>query len=110
MLLPLEGGKPPSPLQCVGTEPFWSLSIEGSRTTFQTPEQKAIAAAIERIEPSRNSNLVWRVQPKGGPVTSATIEGQQACSDNMSDRVYSFSVRVETRDGQFLSGCCELGR
>jgi uncharacterized membrane protein len=108
--LQFEGGKPPLPLKCGGTEPFWSLLLEDRRATYQTPDVKATGADIGPFEPSRNSTIVWRVRPKDGPVASATIEARQACSDNMSDRIYSFSVRLETRDGELLSGCCETGR
>ena len=108
--LKFEDGKPPSPLQCVGTEPFWSLSIAGKSATYQTPDKDAVASAIGKIEQSRNSTIVWLVRPSSGPVSSATIEARQACSDNMSDRIYSFRITIETRDGQLLSGCCDLRR
>jgi uncharacterized membrane protein len=102
-----EGG-PPVPLQCLGTEPFWSLTLDGKRAIYQTPDLKPVTADSGPFEQSRNSTIVWRVRPAGGPVASATIEARQACSDDMSDRVYSFSVRVEMRDGMLLSGCCDI--
>ena len=105
-----EGGKPPSPLQCLGTEPFWSLSIDGNCATYHTPDKEAAASEIQKIEQSQNSTIVWLVRPSGGPVSGATIEARQACSDNMSDRIYSFRITIETRDGQLLSGCCDLRR
>jgi len=104
------GERPPSPLQCLGTEPFWSVAIDGNVLTYNTPDLKPIAAQVGSVQQSRNSTIVWRVVPKDGPVASATIEAHQACSDGMSDRVFSFSARVETRDGMFLSGCCERAK
>jgi uncharacterized membrane protein len=109
-VMSFEDGKPPSPLQCVGTEPFWSLSIAGKSATYQTPEKDAVASGIQKIVQSRNSTIVWLVRPSSGPVLGATIEARQACSDNMSDHIYSFRVTIETRDGQLLSGCCDLVR
>jgi len=103
------GGQPPLPLQCVGTEPFWSFSIDGGQSTFRTPETEPATAEIQKLEPSRNSTIVWLLRPGGGPVASAVIEARQACSDNMSDRVYPFRINIETRDGQLLSGCCDTG-
>jgi uncharacterized membrane protein len=102
--------QPPSPLQCLGTEPFWSFALEGNALTYSTPDLKPVAAQIGVVQRSRNSTIVWRVAPKDGPIASATIEAHQACSDGMSDRVFSFSARVETRDGMFLSGCCDNAR
>jgi uncharacterized membrane protein len=104
------GERPPSPLQCVGTEPFWSFTLAGDTLTYSTPDLKPVAAQLAAVQRSRNSTIVWRVAPKDGPVASATIEARQTCSDGMSDRVFSFSARVETRDGQFLSGCCDTAR
>ena len=104
------GEQPPSPLRCIGTEPFWSLVIDGDRATYSTPETKPRTDRIGKIQRSSNSTIVWRVLPNDGPVASATIEARQACSDNMSDRVYPFRVHVETRDVQLLSGCCDVAR
>lgn len=105
-----QGGPPPLPLQCLGTEPFWSITFDGKTAAYRTPEEKPAPAASGPFESSRNSTIVWRVRPSSGPVASATIEARQACSDQMSDRIYSFSIRVETRDGQLLSGCCERAK
>ena len=105
-----ENGKPPLSLQCVGTEPFWSLAIDSERATFRTPDKDALASDIQKIEQSRNSTIVWLVRAASGPVSSAVIEARQACSDNMSDRVFPFRVSIETRDGQLLSGCCDVKR
>ena len=104
------GPRPPSPLRCGGTEPFWSLVIDGDRATYSTPETKPRTDRIGKIQQSQNSTIVWRVLPGDGPVASATIEARQACTDNMSDRIYPFRVHVETRDVQLLSGCCDMGR
>lgn len=104
------GGPPPFPLHCVGTEPFWSLTLDGKRAIYRTPEIAEAASPVASFETSRNSTIVWRVRPADGPVTSAVIEARQACSDNMSDRVYSFRIHAETQDGQLLSGCCEVKR
>lgn len=108
--LSFTGGPPPFPLHCVGTEPFWSLTLDGKRAVYRTPEIAEAASQVASIEPSRNSTIVWRVRPADGPVSSAVIEGRQACSDNMSDTIYSFRIHAETRDGQLLSGCCEVKR
>jgi uncharacterized membrane protein len=108
--LSFSGGPPPFPLHCVGTEPFWSLTLDGKRAIYRTPEIAEAASPVASLEPSRNSTIVWRVRPADGPIMSAVIEARQACSDNMSDTVYSFRIHAETRDGQLLSGCCEVKR
>lgn len=110
LAMTFSGGQPPLPLRCVGTEPFWSFSIGGGVSTFQTPAIGPVASNSEKLQPSRNSTRIWLVRPSDGPVAIAIIEARQACSDNMSDRIYPFRVSIETRNGELLSGCCDVGR
>jgi uncharacterized membrane protein len=105
-----ESGKPPSPLQCIGTEPFWALVVDGDRATYSSPDVKPVTVSIGKIQQSRNTLTTWRLSMNGGPIASAIIEARQACSDNMSDRVFPFRVHVEARDATFFSGCCDLKR
>lgn len=102
-----EGDEPPSPLDCAGTEPFWSFEINGDRATFRTPEGTADVAAITDVEASRNSTVVWLVRLVNSPISSAIIEAGQACSDGMSDEIYPLRINMESRDGALLSGCCK---
>ncbi len=102
-----EGETPPSPLDCAGTEPFWSFEITGERATFRTPEGSADVAAIAAVEAGRNSTLVWLVLLADSPISSAIIEAGQACSDGMSDEIYPLRINVESRDGTLFSGCCK---
>src|SRR5690606_37078199 len=65
------GERPPSPLRCIGTEPFWSFTLAGNALTYTTPELKPVTAQIGTVQQSLNSTIVWRVTPKDGPVASA---------------------------------------
>jgi uncharacterized membrane protein len=44
--LSFSGGPPPFPLHCVGTEPFWSLTLDGKRAIYSTPEIAETASPV----------------------------------------------------------------
>lgn len=95
-------------LQCLGTEPFWNLSITPGTGTaqFSTPEA-----------PTPEVLTIGTRWPGGAQSTPAlALDGGflalrgQACSDGMSDRRYGIAADLYlTRDGAaHLSGCCTL--
>ncbi|MGH6787346.1 MAG: COG3650 family protein [Novosphingobium sp.] len=102
---------PPSPtpapaerFQALGTEPFWSVEVEGEQLRYVTPEnQPGTAFAAKRAR--ENSAQVW----------AGTLEGQSfvlriapgTCSDGMSDTVYAWTAQVAFGDTT-LSGCARL--
>jgi len=97
--------------QCFGTEPFWSLTIDGNATfdsasgadfTFGVTAQVSSANRTDR-------RAVLGRGPIGG--LSATIAAQ-SCSDGMSDRAYGLSIDavldLQTGGPRLISGCCSL--
>jgi uncharacterized membrane protein len=89
------------PLQCLGTEPFWSLTINSTRrATYSDPETKARRYAINEFRRvGRGAQM--RLGSTGRVAISAGT-----CSDGMSDNVYPYSVRATLPGGGNLSGCC----
>ncbi|MES2301608.1 MAG: hypothetical protein V4521_05975 [Pseudomonadota bacterium] len=94
--LPVERRGPPPilapvPLKfsAVGTEPFWSASVEGAKLSYATPET-----------PDGVAVTVTRKAAGAGVVYTGTIDGKplelevrrETCSDGMSDTVYPFAV------------------
>lgn len=100
------GETPPDPLICAGTEPFWSLRLEGDAAVYSTPEGEEAPAPITRRTRSANSTIVWSVSLGAGDAYRAVIAQDRLCSDGMSDNLYPLSVALTRPDGQFLSGCC----
>ena len=86
--------------RAVGTEPFWSVTVQGGRMTYEdaegrrisVPTPRGISTVDGRVHRSRR--LILRIQ-----------EGR-SCSDGMSDRIYADTVRVSV-DGLELDGCGE---
>lgn len=105
--LPSEEWSVPRPLTCLGTEPFWRLSLFPRGAEFDSPDtgRRDLSEAAEAVAPS--GYLVRLVE---GPTLERTLivrAGQ--CSDGMSDRRFGMRglVFVETPDGnRLLSGCC----
>jgi uncharacterized membrane protein len=83
--------------RAIGTEPFWSLSIDRTSITFKPADGRAVTA------------------PKPRPIVGISGESYRArgmtvdithvrCSDGMSDRTYADTVKL-TVGGRRLSGC-----
>ena len=76
-----------APYKAIGTEPFWSLTIEGETIAFQPMEGAATVAQNVTARPSING---WRYTSDS---VSVDVTYSQ-CSDGMSDTVYKDTVTV----------------
>ena len=90
----------PDQLQVLGTEPFWSLSIDGVQAIYSTPESAGEPVRLVRTEAGGLLNLTGTV---GGEVLAAQIVPRE-CSDGMSDRRYSFAATITLGD-RTMNGC-----
>ncbi len=71
----------------LGTEPFWSLAIEGKRMMFTLAGEHHVFGASAVSRPSLNG---WRYVSK----TITADVTFTSCSDGMSDRTYKDTVTV----------------
>ena len=98
------GAAPPLRLQAIGTEPFWSIRIEGDDllwTDPEHPEGKPFVATLSR----EAHGLRWQGELDGHP---AALELWEAtCSDGMSDSAYTHTVRW-THAGRKHHGCARV--
>lgn len=82
--------------RALGTEPFWSITIEGGRMTYETPEGGFSVPAPRGQE--LDDGRLWEIR-------RITLQSSnQECSDGMSDRRYAQTVRAVV-DGRALQGC-----
>ena len=96
----------PQRLQALGTEPFWSVDIDGSQIAYSSldePEKRI--ARVTRQEAGGELRLVGTLG--NAPITVRIIP--ETCSDGMSDRVYAYSARVQL-GAQSLQGCAREPR
>ena len=101
----------PDRLRCAGTEPFWSVAIEGGEAIFETPENQGPSAprlALEGTLTAQNRLGLWafRLRSQDGQESIALVR-EEACSDGMSDLDYPYTVAFLHREGELLDGCCE---
>ena len=101
----------PARLHCAGTEPFWSVTIEGGEAVFETPENQGPSAprlALEDTLTAQNRLGLWafRMKSQEGQESVAVVRAA-ACSDGMSDREYPYAVAFLHGEGELLDGCCE---
>jgi uncharacterized membrane protein len=98
-----------TPLNCLGTEPFWSLEIDpvAGLTRFRTPEDPEDGIAL--------IGEIWPGMPWAPAAAVALPDGLAvlyplACSDGMSDRSYAISVDLFLQGSERtrLSGCCRM--
>ena len=82
--------------RALGTEPFWSVAIEGGQMRFETPEG-GFTVPAPAPRPSFNGHR-WAT-PR---LTVDVTHGE--CSDGMSDRRFADTVLV-VADGRELRGC-----
>jgi len=80
----------------LGTEPFWSISIENGRMTYETPEGGFSVPAPRSRE--TGSGRIYETR-------RITLHAwNEECSDGMSDNRYPQRVRAVV-DGRVLDGC-----
>jgi len=82
--------------RALGTEPFWSITIANGRMTYSTPDGGFSVAAPRGQE--LGDGRLWETRR----IRLQASNGE--CSDGMSDRTYSQTVRAVV-DGRALEGC-----
>ena len=85
--------------RALGTEPFWSLELNGREMVFT--EANAPGVRIVEAQPRAIHGFAGDIYQT--PRISVNIVHAQ-CSDGMSDRVYPDKVQV-TVDGRQFNGC-----
>lgn len=84
-----------------GTEPFWSVEIEGDEATFSSPENlEGTNFPVERFAGLNGISFSGRLE--GESFDAMVTPGD--CSDGMSDRTYPYTVTISWGADQ-LVGC-----
>lgn len=105
-------GQVPATLNCLGTEPFWSLRQVGGNLVYETPEQsRALQRRVVVDNPSQRSPARSIVAGDDrGRMTLVLHPGQ--CTDGMSDRFFGLSATLlfegAGQASRMENGCCRL--
>lgn len=102
---------------CRGTAPFWTLKIENSHMDFEQTVVGSTRFSAPQASPSENSDLAvtsFSGTAQDGSnlsalVVNARLNGGVACTDDMSDQTYEYSVFLN-RTGRIFDGCCWIER
>lgn len=98
----------PNVASCFGTEPFWTLRIDGDALVWTTPEEEEAGVVEARLGASARRDRHGLTGIVGDRALAGVIAGE-ACSDGMSDRAYGLGFDAIFGD-EVLSGCCTLAR
>ena len=88
---------PAAPYRGIGTEPFWSVTIDDRNITFDLSGEQPI------VQPRPRPIIGVAGEIYRTPRIDVNIVHAQ-CSDGMSDRVYPDKLQV-TVDGKRFDGC-----
>jgi uncharacterized membrane protein len=98
---------PPDPFRCVGTEPFWGVSIKGGNVQFSSIDKKEPITNVQTELFSGLSEAAgFYLRGKLGttPVTLHFLRGPD-CSDGMSETKYEGYAAFDVGTSVY-SGCC----
>ena len=93
-------------LQCLGTEPFWSVSIDGDQAVFEAPDVAQTTWAASEWLPARGLIGRYMIRLNSGYGTGYVAMLRQSCSDGMSDIGYPFEAIMITPGQAVRAGCC----
>jgi uncharacterized membrane protein len=105
-------GNAPGGLQCVGTEPFWSLTIDADGSgvwadAMSYGEDRPVHVSHSQTADVRPYPYLYEFE---GAITGFAVVDAQSCSDGMSDIEYGWRAYVRLRDAEggrrFVEGCC----
>lgn len=95
----------PVQLRAFGTEPFWSIAVDGAAMTWTTPENAAGTRLTARRTDTANGARFEAGE--GGERYVLTI-GPGPCSDGMSDRTHAYTA-TWTVGARTERGCANPG-
>lgn len=96
-------------LNCIGTEPFWSLDLKDSTITFEDLDSIKTNFTLSKAEVSSNHTNRWfitAIGKKSEESLSISLIKTNMCSDDMSDFNYEYDMTTSINGTQVLSGCC----
>lgn len=92
---------------CVGTEPFWKLSITEQKFTFTLKDEPISTMTAVEPKPAENMNFdhIRVFHTKLINKEAIIVIQKQSCTDGMSDSAFAYEGLFITNDKVF-HGCC----
>lgn len=100
----------PGGLTCSGTEPFWTLQVDGHTATFDAVDAQAVKTELNApIQPSMALDR-WLYTPvtATAPITFVLVQETRRCIEGVTDDSGARRYEITLRKGNDLfAGCCE---
>lgn len=96
-------------LECVGTEPFWAMSLTPGRGNFQPMDGQAREFMFLPPVRAAGRTDIWTMhghEETGSKSVVVTLHQTGQCSDGMSDFGYDYEIILATDGEHPLAGCC----
>jgi uncharacterized membrane protein len=95
-------------LQCLGTEPFWNVTIQNDKLIFNNPVNEKQVFTITKMSQSQNTTNRWFIEAENtNKVKLQVFLIESSCSDGMSDNNYKYELLLHrSQTGQTINGCC----
>ena len=95
-------------LNCLGSEPFWSLDVNRQKVTLEDLDSNQLNFQLITATTSSNHTNRWFLTAKNSKRDKLSIAliKTDRCSDDMSDFSYEYEVIMSTPEAEVLSGCC----
>ena len=90
------------PVRALGTEPFWSLELNGTDMIYTSPEPGELRAP-QPAAVVQGTVAMFEAATGDGQPMKVTLTATE-CSDGMSDRTYPLTAIVELGE-RTLTGC-----
>lgn len=91
------------PMTAIGTEPFWSVTLDGTRLKLLRPGEPDLVAQAPGAA-IRPGQATWAATSGDGQRLAVTLY-VSPCSDGMSDRAYPMTAEVTLGSAPTLRGC-----
>lgn len=96
----------PLPLQCFGSEPFWSFVIHDARSATLKTDLGISKWKMKSVGQAALRPSTWRVTFYGNNRAAFIFdEGSKGCTDSDSDEAPPYALLLQDGEG-LLRGCC----
>jgi uncharacterized membrane protein len=103
----------PEKLSCAGTEPFWSIEINGGSATYQSFDGSPLVLEKLSSERAANRRDVWSsrwLSSDEENLAQFVIIDRPRCQDGMSPALYGLEIVATGLPASgSLAGCCAFG-
>lgn len=92
---------------CVGSEPFWKLTITEQEFIFQLQNEPQITMSAVEPKSAENMNIdhIRVFNPKVNNKDAIIIIQKQSCTDDMSENVFDYEG-LFIFNNKIFHGCC----